>query len=482
MADLAGLVSRLEAVTARLEKCAAGGGAKASAADDDDDYDTVEAVTEFNAVVAKANAVVEKGNNLPSDVAEMSKLLQKVCLQNKEFLRVSVRAKACAPADMPIVIKPMQDAIAAVGEYRDKNRASKQFNHLSAVSEAIGAFGWVCVAPRPIDYMIEMIGASDFYINRILKDFKEVPGHKEWCQSVKQMFNALKEYVTNNHKKGVTWNANGGNAKEIAAKIYGGGSGGVPKAPPAPPKAPGAPAPPPPPPPGAKPKGPAKPDTSNLFAELNKGAAITAGLKKVTDDQKTHKNPSLRGSSVVTDADLNKNKKSAVAKKPAATAAPAKKPPKLELVGKKWACEYQSGNQAITIDAQVTQSLYIFKCDNSIITVKGKINSVTIDGCKKCGIIVDSLVASLDIVNSTSLKLQVNDKAPIVNIDKTDGCQVFVQKATGLDTEFVTAKSSEVNICLVEENGEYNESFVAEQFLTKYVDGKFVTELYEVVG
>ena len=49
----------------------------------------------------------------------------------------------------------------------------------------------------------------------------------------------------------------------------------------------------------------------------------------------------------------------------------------------------------------------------------------------------------------------MNDKAPIVNIDKTDGCQVFVQRATGLDTEFVTAKSSEVNICLVEENGEY---------------------------
>ena len=42
-----------------------------------------------------------------------------------------------------------------------------------------------------------------------------------------------------------------------------------------------------------------------------------------------------------------------------------------------------------------------------------------------------------------------------MNIDKTDGCQVFVQKATGLATEFVTAKSSEVNICLVEENGEY---------------------------
>ena len=34
------------------------------------------------------------------------------------------------------------------------------------------------------------------------------PGHKEWCQKIKQMFSTLKEYVANNHKKGVTWNPN----------------------------------------------------------------------------------------------------------------------------------------------------------------------------------------------------------------------------------------------------------------------------------
>ncbi|KAL5248489.1 hypothetical protein ACHWQZ_G017623 [Mnemiopsis leidyi] len=478
MADLADLVSRLEAVTVRLEKCAAGGGGKASAADDDDDFDTVEAITEFKAVMDKADEVLKASENLPSDVHEISKLLKVVCEKNKEFLRVSVRAKACLPADAPVVMKPMNDAITQIGEYRDKNRASKQFNHLSAVSEAIPAFGWVCVAPRPLDYMAEMIGASDFYINRILKDFKEIPGHKEWCQKIKQMFSTLKEYVSNNHKKGVTWNPNGGDAKEVAAKIYGGGA--APKAPAAPRAPPSAPAPPPPPPAGAKPKGAAAPPSANLFAEINKGADITKGLKKVTDAQKTHKNPELRGSSVVKEADLNKNKKVAAPAKKAA--APAKQPPKLQLVGKKWSCEYQSGVQDIVIEAQVSQSLYVYKCDNSVITVKGKINSITLDNCKKCGIIVDSLVASMDIVNSQSVKLQVNDKAPIVNIDKTDGCQVFVQRATGLDTEFVTAKSSEVNICLVEENGEYNESFVAEQFLTKFVDGKFVTELYEVVG
>lgn len=31
-----------------------------------------------------------------------------------------------------------------------------------------------------------------------------------------------------------------------------------------------------------------------LFAEINKGEAITAGLKKVTADMQTHKNPALR--------------------------------------------------------------------------------------------------------------------------------------------------------------------------------------------
>jgi len=31
-----------------------------------------------------------------------------------------------------------------------------------------------------------------------------------------------------------------------------------------------------------------------LFAEINKGGAITSGLKKVTPDMQTHKNPQLR--------------------------------------------------------------------------------------------------------------------------------------------------------------------------------------------
>jgi len=480
MAELADLVKRLEAVTVRLEKCGAGRGAAGGAADDDDDFDTLETITEFQAVTDAANALVKASENLPKEVGDICSMLGAVCKAELQFLRIAARAKACMPADLQPILKPLSDAMGAISEFRDKNRPSKCFNHLSAVSEAVPAFGWVAVAPRPLDYMGEMIGAADFYINRVLKDYKETPGHKEWTMSLRALFTALKNYVTNNHKKGTVWNHNGGDAKAVAAKL----SGGAPKgaAPPAPSvKAP------PPPPPAPKPIAgagpgtakPAAPSSAGLFAELNKGSDITKGLKKVDRSQMTHKNPELRGSSVVRDEDVNKNK---AKPSPVAAKAAVKKAPVLQLVGKKWNIEYQSGNQAMEIECQPHHAVYVFKCENSVLTVKGKVNSITLDGCKKTAVIVDTMIASMDVVNCQSCKVQVNDKAPIINIDKTDGCQVFVQKKSGLNTEFVTAKSSEVNICVIEDNGEYTEAFVAEQFKTTWQNGKFVTELAEVCG
>ena len=42
---------------------------------------------------------------------------------------------------------------------------------------------------------------------------------------------------------------------------------------------------------------------------------------------------------------------------------------------------------------------------------------------------------------------QVNGKCPTVSIDKTDGCQVYLSKVS-VSCEIVSAKSSEMNICV----------------------------------
>ena len=75
--------------------------------------------------------------------------------------------------------------------------------------------------------------------------------------------------------------------------------------PPAPSAGPGGPPPPPPPPPADLfddlkiEENKDDKARNQLFADLNKGDDVTKGLKKVTDDMKTHKNPNLRGSGAV---------------------------------------------------------------------------------------------------------------------------------------------------------------------------------------
>lgn len=43
------------------------------------------------------------------------------------------------------LLKPISEQIQAVQNFREKNRGSKLFNHLSAVSESIPALGWVAM-------------------------------------------------------------------------------------------------------------------------------------------------------------------------------------------------------------------------------------------------------------------------------------------------------------------------------------------------
>jgi adenylyl cyclase-associated protein len=113
--------------------------------------------------------------------------------------------------------------------------------------------------------------------------------------------------------------------------------------------------PPPPPPPGPppppmrfdEPKAAPPSDNSGLgavFSELNKGEAVTKGLRKVNPDQMTHKNPSLRaGATVPTRSDsqssvssISRGKSPAPGKKPKPESMRTKKPPVKKLDGNKW--------------------------------------------------------------------------------------------------------------------------------------------------
>lgn len=67
-----------------------------------------------------------------------------------------------------------------------------------------------------------------------------------------------------------------------------------------------------------------------LFADLNKGLGVTSGLRKVTDDMKTHKNPNLRSQGVVSGSKASAVNNGAVKPKQE-----TKKPPLKALQNKK---------------------------------------------------------------------------------------------------------------------------------------------------
>jgi adenylyl cyclase-associated protein len=133
----------------------------------------------------------------------------------------------------------------------------------------------------------------------------------------------------------------------------------------------------------------AGPNPGGLFAELNKGGAVTQGLRKVTKQK--------AASSTVT----MKKKATKVTKKMGT--------PKLALDGRKWNCEYyvddRTGNLVIS-ECTVKESITIFRCINSVIQIKGKINAILLDDCVKTSIVCSTVVSSIDVVNCKSVEVQ----------------------------------------------------------------------------
>ncbi len=116
-------------------------------------------------------------------------------------------------------------------------------------------------------------------------------------------------------------------------------------------------------------------------------------------------------------------------------------------------------------------TIYVYKCINSTITVEGKVNSIVFDQCTKVGLQFTSVVSLIEFINCKSMKAQVIERVPTIQIEKTDGCHIYLS-STSLDTEFITSKSSEMSVNIPFGDGEYKEYPIAEQFKTYFRDGK----------
>ncbi|XP_020810806.1 adenylyl cyclase-associated protein 1 [Drosophila serrata] len=398
------------------------------------------------------------------DVAHHAELVKSAFGFQLQYVTLATQIAQPAQPKQAELLKPTSTQISAIQDFREKHRSSPFFNHLSAISESIPALGWVCVEKTPGPYVKEMNDAGQFYTNRVLKEWKEKDvKHVEWARSWVQTLTELQAYIRQYHTTGLVWSGKG------AAPAGG--------APPPPPPG-GMPPPPPPLDLSAMKLDSAGDDRSALFAQINQGADITKNLKKVTGDMQTHKNPSLRtGPAPFKSPAQYGGSSSSAPSGPAPT-----KPPVFERDGKKWIIEYQKNNTGLLVEnAEMNNVVYMFRCEGSTLTVKGKVNNIVLDSCKKCSLLFDSVVASVEFVNCQSVQMQVLGSVPTVSIDKSDGCQMYLSKDS-LGVEIVNSKSSEMNILLPDASGDYTELALPEQYKTTIVGKTLKTVCVDSLG
>jgi len=170
--------------------------------------------------------------------------------------------------------------------------------------------------------------------------------------------------------------------------------------------------------------------------------------------------------------------KAAVAKPAAAAAAADKKPEVNKLDKDRWFIENFDGKSSKRSDpivvnvTEVKQSVYIGKCNNVVVQIKGKCKQVTISGCTDVGLQSETVVSTVEIINCKKCQIQPTEKVGLIQLDGCERTSVYLsQMCMDDETKVFTAKSSATLLYIPQEDGDVKELALPEQFVSERVEG-----------
>jgi adenylyl cyclase-associated protein len=99
----------------------------------------------------------------------------------------------------------------------------------------------------------------------------------------------------------------------------------------------------------------------------------------------------------------------------------------------------------VVIEAQINQVVLVSRCRDTTVQVSGKANAISVENAPRLSLLVDSLVASVDVVKSPSFALQVLGTLPTILLDQVDGATIYLG-ADSLATEVFSSKCTGINV------------------------------------
>ena len=114
-------------------------------------------------------------------------------------------------------------------------------------------------------------------------------------------------------------------------------------------------------------------------------------------------------------------------------------------------------------------AVHVHKCKNVTLKIKGKFNQITLDSCERTNIVFEDLIAGFDCIRSEKIEALCSGAFPLLNIDQTKGFKmVFTKKAD--DYCIVNSVcSSAVWMHTPNDDDEFDESPLPEQYESKWV-------------
>lgn len=328
---------------------------------------------------------------------------------------------------MEAFMKFLNPIVEAINASSNPDKNAPCGNQEMAFAEAIQALQWLVMdvstgAPPPRGYITGQLEAGDFYLNKVLVKAKDAGDAdkktmRDFVSTLKAMLTGLAEYALAHFKTGLEWNNSKG--KDGASIASAGGASA-------------------PPPPAAKPANP-------LAAMIAGKAAGGAPAPK---------------------------KKAFVVK------AGPKKEPKIDRSKKDkiYVEFFENAGEPVTVEVECTNGqpkvgVFIDACKNSTIVLKGKCKNITINNCQDAGIVFDSCVTTVELINCKKTQVQAVVDAGTFTIDKCDRTKIYLAEGS-LDKNQVlvyTTQSMSTNVYQATADGEdMTEYGVPEQILSNF--------------
>jgi len=149
---------------------------------------------------------VEISTKIGGDVEKQAKLFKQAVDLEHELIKKAATQKKPTQEALAVEIAPISNVMSSIAEIESKYRGKDHVNHLKTVSEGTPALGWVCVDSTPGPFVKEVVGASEFWSNKILKDFKGKDENQvNWVKAYNSFLKALNTYIMTYHTTGLTW-------------------------------------------------------------------------------------------------------------------------------------------------------------------------------------------------------------------------------------------------------------------------------------